>query len=115
MLTITTWPNLRAAIETHPAKEILRAHAGRLEEFGDQPLREFCEFVLVERTDALTDLEAKLGRALHPPPWEYVDLTDGWYELVLVTGDDGFGYVVLVEDQPNGNQALLDYCRSLAS
>ena len=115
IITITTWPKLRAAIDTHPAREILRAHAGRLEEFDDQPLSELCEIVLVERTDTLTDLATKLGRALHPPPWEYVDLTAGWYELVLVTGDDGFGYVVIVEDQPNANQALLDYCRSLAS
>lgn len=110
MITITTWPDLRAAIETHPAREILSAHAGRLEEFGDQPLSELCEFILVEPTDTLADLETKLGRALHPPPWEYVELSDGWYELVLVIGDDGFGYVVLV---PNGNQALLDYCKTL--
>ena len=110
MITIKTWPDLRAAIETHPAREILSAHAGRLEEFGDQPLAELCEFILVEPTDTIADLETKLGRALHPPPWEYVDRSNGWYELVLVTGDDGFGYVVLVEDRP---QALLDYCKTL--
>ncbi|MAW82518.1 MAG: hypothetical protein CMI63_19965 [Parvularcula sp.] len=110
MITIKTWSDLRAATETHPAREILCAHAGRLEEFRDQPLGELCEFILVEPTDTIAALETKLGRALDPPPWEYVDRSDGWYELVLVTGDDGFGYVVLV---PNGNQALLDYCNSL--
>lgn len=110
MITIKTWPDLRAAIETHPAREILSAHAGSLEEFGDQPLEELCEFILVEPTDTLADLEAKLGRTLHPPPWEYVERLDGWYELVLVTGDNGFGYVVLIEDRP---QALLDYCKTL--
>jgi len=115
MITIKTWPDLRAAIETHPAREILGAHAGRLVEFDDQPLGELCEFILVELTDTLDELATKLGRALHPPPWEYVERSNGWYELVLVTGDDGFGYVVLVADQPNGNHALLDYCRSLAS
>ena len=111
MITINTWPDLRAAIETHPARKTLSAHAGRLEEFGDQPLGELCEFILIETTDTLADLATKLGRALHPPPWEYyVDRSDGWYELVLVTGDDGFGYVVLV---PDGNQVLLDYCKTL--
>lgn len=110
MLSITMWSDLRAAIENHPAATILQAHAERLEEFGDQPLAELCEFILVEPTDTIADLETKLSRALHPPPWEYVDRSDGWYELVLITGDDGFGYVVLV---PNGNQALLDYCNSL--
>jgi|31_taG_2_1085359.scaffolds.fasta_scaffold01297_6 hypothetical protein len=115
MITINNWPELKSAIKTHPAREILSAHADRLEEFDDQPLSDLCEIVLIERTDTLTDLATKLGRALHPPPWEYVDLTDGWYELVLVTGDDGFGYVVLLEDRSRGNQALLDYCRALAS
>ncbi len=110
MITIKTWPDLRAAIETHPAREILVAHADRLEEFGDQLLAELCEFILVEPTDTIADLETKLGRALDPPPWEYVDRSDGWYELVLVTGDDGFGYVVLIEDRP---QVLLAYCKSL--
>ena len=110
MLTITTWSDLRAAIENHPATMLLQAHAERLEEFGDQPLSELCEFALVEPSDTLADLATRLGRALHPPPWEYVDRSNGWYELVLVTGDDGFGYVVLVEDRP---QALLDYCKTL--
>ena len=115
MFTITTWPELRAAIETHPARKILGSHADRLEEFDDQPLSELCQIVLVERTDTLTDLETKMGRALHPPLWEYVERTDGWYEFVLIISDDGFGYVLLVEDRPDGNQALLDYCRALAS
>ena len=110
MIIIKTWPDLRAATKTHPAREILVAHAGRLEEFGDQPLAELCEFILVEPTDTIADLETKLGRALHPPPWEYVDRSNGWYELVLVTGDDGSGAVVLIEDRP---QALLDYCKTL--
>lgn len=113
MITIKTWPDLRAAIETGPAWSILRAHAERLEEFGDQPLEELCEFLLGEPTDTIAALETKLGRALHPPPWEYVDRSNGWYELVLVTSDDGFGFVVLVEDRADGNQALLDYCKTL--
>ena len=112
MLSITTWSDLRAAIENHPAATILQAHAERLEEFADQPLGELCEFIFVEPTDSLPDLATKLGRALHPPPWEYVEKSDGWFEFVLVTGDDGFGFVVLV---PDSNRALLDYCEPLIS
>lgn len=115
MITIKTWPDLRDAIETHPARDILSAHAARLEEFEDQPLSELCEVIIVEPADTLTDLERKFGRALYPPPWEYVELSDGWYEFVLILSDDGFGYVLLVEDRPDGNPALLDYCLALAS
>ena len=110
MISITTWSDLRAAIENHPATTILRAHAERLEEFADQPLGELCEFILVEPTDTLADLATTLGRTLHPPPWEYVERRNGWYELVLVTVDTGFGFVVLI---PEGNRALLDYCATL--
>lgn len=63
MLSITTWSNLRAAIESHPAATILQAHADRQAEFADQPLGELCEFLLVEPTDTLADLATKLGRA----------------------------------------------------
>lgn len=112
MLTITTWPDLGAALESGPAAKILRSHAERLREFGDMPLSDLCEFIIIEPTDRLADLERRLDRSLHPPPWEYVDQTDGWYELVLVTGDDGFGYVVLVEDRSDHDKDLLTYCRA---
>ena len=112
MLIINTWPDLRAAMESCPAAGRLQPHAERLQEFDDQPLSDLCEFIIIEPTDRLADLERKLHRPLHPPPWEYVDQTDGWYELVLVTGDDGFGYVVLVEDRSDQDQDLLSYCRA---
>lgn len=114
MITITAWPDLMAAIESHPAREILGAHAERLEEFGDQPLAELCEFILVEPTDSLAALETKLGRALHPPPWEYVDSLGGWFEVVVVTGQAGEGFVVLIEDRPDNDQTLLNLCRAHA-
>ena len=114
MITIKTWPDLRAAIEAHPAREILVAHADRLEEFGDQPLADLCEFILVEPTDHLADLEARLSMSLHPPPWEYVDSVGGWFEFVVVTGQAGEGFVVLIEDRPDNDQTLLNLCRAHA-
>lgn len=115
MITITTWPDLRAAIELHRAGAILSAHADRFQEFDDQPLADLCEFIIVEPGDRFADLQAKLGRSLDPPPWEYADRSGGFYELVLITGDDGFGFVVLVEDRPETDPALLDHCRALTT
>ncbi|KLE32333.1 hypothetical protein [Aurantiacibacter luteus] len=68
MITITTWPELRAAIDCHEVRAILSAHLSRLEEFDDQPLAELCEFVILEPADRFADLQAKLGRSLDPPP-----------------------------------------------
>ena len=109
MKIIDTWDELRS----DDSQPILAAHAERLAEFEDQPLAELCEFLIIERGDCSESLESKLGQSLQPPPWEYVELVGGWYELVLVTGDDGFGFVVLIEDRPDGNLAMLAYCRSI--
>ena len=113
MRTITTWADLKSAIITERAGTHLSAHHDRLIEFNDRPLSELCVFVIVEPTDRLDDLQTRLNRPLHPPPWEYAELTNGWFELVLITGDDGFGFVVLVEDHPGNDGELLAYCRAM--
>lgn len=118
MIVITTWDQLRCAIATGPSTgtaSILGAHAGRLDGFVDQPLAELCEILIIEPPDRLADLEARLSMSLHLPPWEYVDRVDGWFELVIVTGQDGFGHVVLIPDQPDTDPDLLAICRAHSS
>ncbi|MXO52372.1 hypothetical protein GRI42_13760 [Erythrobacter gaetbuli] len=114
MRTITTWAGLHSEIETGAANN-LAALRDRLSGSSDQPLNELCLVVLVELGDRFSDIEGVLQHTLHPPPWEYVDCAGGWFELVLVTGDDGFGYVVLVPDQAAIDPEILEYCRSLTS
>lgn len=107
MTTINTWEGLGAALASNlpaPVKQILRATRDRLEEFSDQPLSTLCTILILDT-----------GEALDPDGAEYIAATDGWYELVFVTGDDGQGLVVLVEDRPDGNRKLLDHCRANAA
>ena len=114
MRTITTWAGLHSEIETGAANN-LAALRDRLSDFSDQPLNELCQVLIVEPGDRLPDLERQLQHTLHPASWEYVDRSGGWFELVLVTGEDGFGHVVLVPDAAAVDPEILEYCRTLGT
>ncbi|MEO9462237.1 MAG: hypothetical protein ABJ242_05830 [Marinomonas sp.] len=106
MQLIDTWAELETALASniHPAaKAVIKATQGRLADFGDQPLSELCTILILEVGDRLE---------LDPADSEYIAYADGWFELVFVISDDGFGQVVLVEDRPDGNPVLLDHCRA---
>ncbi|MXP47440.1 hypothetical protein GRI43_08605 [Altererythrobacter luteolus] len=104
MTTIDTWEGLQAVLASslHPAaKAVISATRDRLADFNDQPLAELCTILILEPDDRLDPTSA-----------EYIAYSDGWFELVFILSDDGQGQVVLVEDRPDGDQALLDHCRS---
>lgn len=115
MNIIRTWEELAKALATPPypaVHQILKDTRDRLEEFRDQPLSELCTIIILERTDRLVALESELGFPFDPALAEYVDHHDGWIELAFVTSDDGFGFVILFEDHPDADQALLSACRA---
>jgi len=45
------------------------------------------------------------------PSWEYITHHEGWHELVYVTGDDGSGVILFIEDAEGTDPALLALCR----
>lgn len=115
MQIVKSWVAFTEAIRVNPAASHLRQHFKRLCEFADQPLDSLCTFIIVEPGDRLVALQSQLRRPLHPPPWEYVDCAGGWFELVLVTGDNGFGHVVLVPHEAAIDPEILEYCRTLTT
>ena len=105
MITLDTWAGLKAALASDlapAAKAILTATQQRLESFNDLPPSELCTILILEAGDRLE---------LDPADAEYIAHEDGWWELVFILSDDGFGTVVLVEDTPEADQALLEHCR----
>jgi hypothetical protein len=110
MIKLDTWEGLRSALAStlHPAaNQVLAATAERLAEYNDQLLGELCTILILQPPDTLAALEQALGFPFEPTQAEYISCTDGWWELVFVTGDDGFGFVVLIEDRPDADRALL--------
>lgn len=44
--------------------------------------------------------------------WEFIELLDGWFEIVFIINDFGEGHVVLLPDQPEIDATLLTICRN---
>lgn len=61
---------------------------------------------LVNRVDG-----ARFPSADFTPSWEYITHHPGWHELVYVTGDDGSGVILFIEDAEGVDPALLALCR----
>lgn len=113
-IAIRTANQLAALLEQPPdnvACGILLDHVARLSEYEGYSLEELAHFLIVSPGDELSDVNRVLGLDLARTPPEYVDPHDGWFELVVVVSDDGFGWVILIKDDPAMDAHLLSICR----
>lgn len=65
----------------------------------------------------LTNLSdgSSYGSADFTPSWEWIEDHGGCFELVYIVSDDGFAFVLIVEDRPGVDPALLALCRSYSN
>lgn len=89
---------------------LLRHRVDALQEFDDYALGDLVRFVVVEPGDSLQDLDAQLGFSARDKPFELLEEHPGYYELVFVVSDDGFGIEVFVPKQPGIDPRLLALC-----
>lgn len=115
-----TDPELRTLIEQ-------RVHA--LSEFDDCMLSELVMFLVVEPGDPLGDLDAQLGFPVmgnrfddarfgdsgFEPSFELLEEHAGYYEIVFVLSDDGFGIEVFIPKHPGVPADLLAMCAAYAT
>lgn len=95
---------------------------------GDDDVGEFAHFLVVRPGDTPSDVETELGFSIlenlvdgarygssdFTPSWEWIKQHEGWFELVYVLSDDGFGWVVFVQDDEAVDADLLAVCREYA-
>ena len=102
----------------------LRAHIERrvlaLAEFDDFELHELVIFVVVEPGDAMSAIDAQLGFSILgdadvTPAWELIEEHPGYFEIVYVLSDDGFGLDVFIPKHPDVPPELLAMCAAFAS
>jgi hypothetical protein len=98
------------------------------EDGGDDDVGEFAHFLVVRPGDTPSDVETELGFSIltnlvdglrfgdpdFEPSWEWIMRHEGWFELVYVLSDDGFGWVVFVQDDEATDADLLAVCREYA-
>ena len=58
----------------------------------------------------------RYGSADFQPYWDgQIWRHDGWFELIITVGNDGFAFILLVADADGVLPELLDLCRTYAS
>lgn len=57
----------------------------------------------------------RYGKADFQPCWDGpIWRHDGWFELIVTVGNDGFAFILLIADEPGMLPELLDMCRTYA-
>jgi len=101
----------------------------RCDQFADHDLGDIAHFLIVRPRDREADIIKELGfsplvnlidqvRFPSPefePSWEWIEDHDGWFELTYILSDDGFGYVLFIQDAEGVDPSLLALCRQYAS
>lgn len=90
--------------------ELLGRRIHELAEYEDHDLSELVHILVIEPSDAPTQVEAELGFSLSVRPPDVVESHAGWYEMTIVVSDDGFGWVVYVPKHPDTDPELLALC-----
>ena len=81
-----------------------------LAEYEDYELSDLVHILVIEPSDAPTQIDAELGFSLSVRPLDVVESHDRWYEITVVISDDGFGWVVFVPKHPCTHPELLALC-----
>jgi len=131
MLSLRNTASILRAIQ--PPQEaclrtILDQRIIQLPEGGGGDIGEFAHFLVVRPGDTPSDVQNELGFSIlenlvdgarygsldFEPSWEWIMWHEGWFELVYVLSDDGFGWVVFIQDDEAVDADLLAVCREYA-
>jgi hypothetical protein len=97
---------------------------GRVQDAFNLGLADLTHIVVVEPYDTEDDLIEALGFSplvsrldgnRLEPDWDWLECHPGWWELVYTVSNDGFAFLVLVQDAPGVLPDLLALCRAAAA
>jgi hypothetical protein len=57
---------------------------------------------------------ARFPSPAYLPPFDFLERHDGWFELIQTVANDGFAFVIFIEDVEEGDPELLNLCRTYA-
>lgn len=132
MRSIRDYEALRCVRATFPDTNLITHIERRVELLMEQGFSDFTElafFLIAEPGDTEDDIVGELGfsplvnlvdgcRYGEPefaPSWEWIAPHCGWFELVYILSDDGFGWIVFVADREGVEPDLLALCRAQAA
>ena len=117
MLNLRTTADMQAAAQTvlDPAlRSLLTNRMEQLSQGHNLDLSEVVHFLIIQPGDVLADIDAALGfpilanlvdgTVFGDPEWtpsfEWLQCHCGFFEIVFIFDDSGFGTIVLVQDHP---------------
>lgn len=118
-----------AALPDAGLRELIKHRISQINECCPWNADELGPFIVLGAGDTADMLEAEMGfsvlrnlfddtRFPHPdfaPGHEWAEAhPEGYFELVFVVSDSGYGYDVFVADQPGVDPDLLAFCRAYA-
>lgn len=119
-----------AALPDYDLRRLIEKRVAEINECCPWDADELGYFIVVEPRDSVDALEAEIGfpvlRGLlddvpfgdedFAPSFEWAEIhPEGYYELVYIVNDGGFGYDIFIADQPGTDPNLLAMCQTYAT
>lgn len=93
-------------------RSLIQQRVESLSEFDDYELSELVIFLVVEPGDPLSALDEQLGFPVLGSGFELLEEHAGYYEIVFVLSDDGFGAEVFIPKHPGVDPELIAMCKA---
>lgn len=119
-----------AALPDADLRRLIEKRVAEINECCPWDADELGYFIVVEPSDSIDALEAEIGfpvlRGLlddvpfgdedFAPSFEWAEIhPEGYYELVYIVNDGGFGYDIFIADLPGIDPNLLAMCQTYAT
>ena len=128
MILINDEASFEAAIATSTDPALCRLLTTRLKLYRAGCLLDLTTLAVIQAGDTAEDVEREAGLnpivnpidgARHPSPafqeyWDYLELSNGWYEWICCAGDTGYATILLAPDLPDIDAELLAMFREFA-
>ncbi len=120
MMDLPTIQHFSDAIEKLSPSPLNTLLADRLADTIHCGLQDYTHVLVVEAGDTESEIVDAIGFSplvsridgiRNQPDWDWLERHEGWWELLYTVGNDGFAYILLVEDAEGEPSALASLCR----
>lgn len=118
MLNLPHMDSLRAALDQPLADDLKTLLEARLADTVHCGLQDYTHVLVVEATDTEQQIvdaigfsppETRIDGVRNTADWDWIERHGGWWELLYTVGNDGFAFILLVEDSSKSELVML--CR----
>ena len=119
MIDLPSIESIKAALNQPLGESLRRLLEDRLADTIHCGLQDYTHVLVVEAGDTeqqiveaigFSPLKTRIDNRRNCPDWDWCEQHLGWWELLYTVGNDGFAYILLVEDA--GRSPLAELCRS---